>query len=524
MRNIFTRANRRARGWGARAIGRSSRPRLERLEGRDLPAVLAPTGVAAVGASGSAIRVSWNASPDPTVTGYDVYEQVWVVPPHGGKGSPGGGHYMDNLVAANLKGTSVTLSGYANGTSHTYLVTALSGATASLFSLPATGETWVAPSFPNGPNTVLLGSGALWSGAVPATVGQTTQISLLISGNPLSFSVLSGPPTVTVNRPTGVVDYTPTAGDVGSIAVTIQATGPLGTVTQTITFAVAAANPHLLTPTLVPAATSAVYNGAYQQPSAVALGAGGVAVAGTYAVAYNGTSGAPMNVGTYQELITFTSADPRYSNATLLMNFTITPATPGFHYLTAPAITAGTSVAAVTGYLSAGTAVPTGDYVIITLGTVTQEAPVSSNGAFAASFNTAGLPARTYPVTFSFPGDANFTAATNGAATLTVVPPQAPTVTANPKNVTTTAGDGAVFTANATGSPVISVRWQVSADGGKTWTNVTGNTSALTNTLVILITNLSENGYKYRAVFTNSAGTATTTAATLRVQSDSGGD
>jgi hypothetical protein len=45
----------------------------------------------------------------------------------------------------------------------------------------------------------------------------------------------------------------------------------------------------------------------------------------------------------------------------------------------------------------------------------------------------------------------------------------------------------------------------------------------LTNTLVILITNLSQNGTKYRAVFTNSAGTATTTAATLHVESDNGG-
>ena len=51
---------------------------LERLEGRDLPAPLAPTGVAATGISASAISVTWNKSTDPTVTGYDVYARTFI--------------------------------------------------------------------------------------------------------------------------------------------------------------------------------------------------------------------------------------------------------------------------------------------------------------------------------------------------------------------------------------------------------------------------------------------------------------
>jgi hypothetical protein len=500
------------------------RPRLERLEGRDLPAILAPTGVTAAGASGSSIRVSWDAPTDPTVTAHNVFERVWVVPPHGGKGSPTGGHYVYRLVAANVAGNSTTLSGYANGSYHTFLVTALGAGASSPYSLPATGQTWEAPGFPNGPNTVLLGSGALWSSPVAATAGLTTQVSLLISGNPVTFSVVPGPSGVTVNSQTGVVDYTPPAGTSGSVAVTIKASDPLGSVTQTIIFAVTPANPKLLKPTLVPAVTSAVYNGTYQQPSAIARATGGVAVAGTYAVAYNGTSGSPRNVGTYQELITFTSADPRYGNATLLMNFMVTPATPSFNYLTAPTITAGASpTATVAGYLSAGTVVPAGDYVRITLAGVTQEATVGANSTFSTTFNTSALAPGSYPVTFAFPGDANFKAAANGTATLTVVAPQAPKVTAGPKNVTVSAGDGASFTATATGSPVLTVQWQVSTDDGQTWANVSGNTSALTNTLILLSTNLGEDGCKYRAVFTNSAGTTKSAPATLHVESDNGG-
>jgi hypothetical protein len=84
-----------------------------------------------------------------------------------------------------------------------------------------------------------------------------------------------------------------------------------------------------------------------------------------------------------------------------------------------------------------------------------------------------------------------------------------------------TAGDP--VTAAATSSPVLSVQWQVSTDGGLTFTNVTGNTSAQTTTFSSF-TSAGQNGYKYRAVFTNSAGTATTSVATLTVESDTGGD
>jgi hypothetical protein len=125
-------------------------------------------------------------------------------------------------------------------------------------------------------------------------------------------------------------------------------------------------------------------------------------------------------------------------------------------------------------------------------------------------------------ITYSFAGDSNFKAASNGVSTLTVVPLALPKVTLNPSNRTVTVGDPVTFTVAATGSPVLGVQWQVSTDGGVTFTNISGNTSAMTTTLVF-VTTLSQNGYKYRAVFTNSAGSATSSVATLTVQSDTGG-
>ncbi len=101
--------------------------------------------------------------------------------------------------------------------------------------------------------------------------------------------------------------------------------------------------------------------------------------------------------------------------------------------------------------------------------------------------------------------------ATTTAATLTVNVP--PSVTTNPTNQMVLLGSSVSFTAAASGKPVPTVQWQLSTDGGTTFTDIPGATSTtLTFTPV-----LTDNGNQYRAVFTNTAGTATSTAATLTV-------
>jgi hypothetical protein len=101
--------------------------------------------------------------------------------------------------------------------------------------------------------------------------------------------------------------------------------------------------------------------------------------------------------------------------------------------------------------------------------------------------------------------------ATTGAATLTLLVP--PAVVANPSNRAVIAGQKVTFTAAASGSPSPAAQWQVSTDGGKTFSNLASATSP---TLTFTAT-AGQNGDEYRAVFTSSAGTATTSAATLTV-------
>jgi hypothetical protein len=110
------------------------------------------------------------------------------------------------------------------------------------------------------------------------------------------------------------------------------------------------------------------------------------------------------------------------------------------------------------------------------------------------------------------------TAATTTAATLTVN--AAPAVHVNPSSVTINAGSDASFTSTATGNPTPTSQWQVSADGGTTFNNITNGGvygGATTGTLSITDGTAAMNGYEYRDIFTNGIGSATTDPSTLTV-------
>ena len=78
-------------------------------------------------------------------------------------------------------------------------------------------------------------------------------------------------------------------------------------------------------------------------------------------------------------------------------------------------------------------------------------------------------------------------------------------------------GESATFTAGASGSPTPTVQWEVSSDGGGSWSEIAGATS----TSYSFTAASAQNGYEYRAVFSSSAGSATTNAATLTVAEES---
>jgi hypothetical protein len=92
-------------------------------------------------------------------------------------------------------------------------------------------------------------------------------------------------------------------------------------------------------------------------------------------------------------------------------------------------------------------------------------------------------------------------------------PNQAPTIVTNPQSQSAVAEQELTFTA-AADITTPTVQWQLSVDGGTSWIDVPGLTSATETTGPL--TNF-EQGWEVRAVFTNHLGSATTNPATITV-------
>ena len=111
--------------------------------------------------------------------------------------------------------------------------------------------------------------------------------------------------------------------------------------------------------------------------------------------------------------------------------------------------------------------------------------------------------------------------------TITVTVGVAPVITTNPLGTFITCEESYLdFSANATGSQTMNIQWQISKNGGTTWTNLvnSGTTvqGANSNLLTLYIpktTGQGEDytGYLIRAIYSNSCGNATTTVSYIDV-------
>ncbi|HUB75445.1 MAG TPA: G1 family glutamic endopeptidase [Solirubrobacteraceae bacterium] len=140
-------------------------------------------------------------------------------------------------------------------------------------------------------------------------------------------------------------------------------------------------------------------------------------------------------------------------------------------------------------------------------------------GASAASYSftaDAGANGNEYRAAFTNAAGS----ATSAAATLTVTGAggaSAPAITANPADDTVPSGAGASFSAAASGTPAPGVQWQLSTDAGASWSAIAG----ATGTTYAFTASGAENGDRYRAVFSNGSGSATSAGATLTIAEQS---
>ena len=105
---------------------------------------------------------------------------------------------------------------------------------------------------------------------------------------------------------------------------------------------------------------------------------------------------------------------------------------------------------------------------------------------------------------------------TSNSVTLTVASPSAPQITAQPSNTTAESGSSASFTVQVSGNPQPDVPWQKSTDNGASFNNIGSSSHTSPNTYAISSAQASDAGL-YRAVVTNSQGSATSAAASLTV-------
>ena len=94
-----------------------------------------------------------------------------------------------------------------------------------------------------------------------------------------------------------------------------------------------------------------------------------------------------------------------------------------------------------------------------------------------------------------------------------------PTITLQPANASAGAGTNATFAAGASGAPTPTVQWEVSTDKGLVFSPLLDQT---TDMLTLTAVTAAQNGYKYKAVFTNAAGSKSTKKVTLTVPAAAG--
>jgi hypothetical protein len=179
----------------------------------------------------------------------------------------------------------------------------------------------------------------------------------------------------------------------------------------------------------------------------------------------------------------------------------------------APAFTSAATATFTAGTAGSATVTTSGApaATITATGSLPNGVTFVDNGGGTATLS--GTPAAgtggTYPLTLS----ASNGVGPNAAQSFTLTVREAPTVTAQPSAQTVYPGDSATFTAAASGTPTPTVQWQRSTNGGTSFGDVAGATSP-TYTFATVST---DDGNRYRAVFTNAAGTVQTSVVTLTV-------
>ena len=226
----------------------------------------------------------------------------------------------------------------------------------------------------------------------------------------------------------------------------------------------------------------------------------GTAISGATSASYTTAATSSSDNGAKFQVVVSNSAGSVTSNAvTLMVNAAAA----------APSITTQPVNQTVTvGQTATFTVVATGT---APLSYQWQKNGTAISGATSASYTTAATTSSDNGAQFVVVVSNTAGSVTSNAATLTVnAGAVAPLITTQPANQTVTVGQMATFTVVATGTAPLSYQWQ------KNTTAISGATSASYTTPA---TTSADNGAKFVVVVSNTAGSVTSNAATLTVNS-----
>ncbi len=248
----------------------------------------------------------------------------------------------------------------------------------------------------------------------------------------LAFSLDSAPPGATIDPNTGLFSWTPTGGP-ESAQVTVRVadtSSPILNDTQTFTITVNEVSPTATFvnsgPVVFGTPASVSFSNPFD-PSSVATAAGfhyayaldpSQLATATYANS-SPNSSATFSFATAGNYTVYGRIIDEFDGYTQYQTtVTVNKATPAFSLLSSPTAIVGTNSTTLSGQISFGALVPTGN-VTITLNGVSQSVAVKPDGTFSILFATRTLRAGAYPISYSYGGDSNFTTAT-GHGTLNV--------------------------------------------------------------------------------------------------------
>lgn len=349
-----------------------------------------------------------------------------------------------------------------------------------------------------------------------ATGGFSTPIVLTASGVPAGATVSFAPTPVTPDSATTVTLNNTQNLSAGTYNITVTGTAGAMLQTTTVSFVVSAGTPPTVftdpASTSVCAGNDAIFTVATSGPAALGYqwqvstnaGTSYTNIAGatnaTYTVA--GTTTA-MNGNWYRVVVTGQCANATSAAAILTVQ-------------TSPGITTNPANAvecvgnnAVFSVVATGTGLTYQWQISTNGGTTFTDIPAATTASYTESSVTLAMNNNQYRVVIT--GTCPLPV-TSPAATLSVG--NAAAINTQPVGTTVCVGQTANFSVTASGSS-LTYQWQVSTDGGTTWTNVTGAMSA---TLSLSSVIAAQNGNQYRVnVFSCTPTPITSVAVTLTV-------